>query len=315
MNFTKKFLLLIIFLISLVNADETTFTDISFSVDEDGNLNPNISIPIYYDDSKQFSSTFSYFSSNSQSLEKVENFSDSKNAFLTQKKELKLGFLRYRTKLFDYDISIGAETTFSDIRNNEFGYIHDKKNIFLKGEEYYISFDNEIKLNLQRYAIDTNILIPIGKHIISKLTLNISPYTKIDVKQSTIFKPLVEQTGKSSNQNIEKLSYIVSYDALIKTDTFFDIVVTSSYTLQPIKYDIAQLDSKDNKYIFTTNTIDTTEMTFKYNIKLIFDKKIIGKLKPSIGYGIETLKVKNNLTNKIVTTDKKVLIFGLERKF
>lgn len=83
----KQFLIITITLLTIqLNAQIISKTDISFSVDEDGNLNSNISIPIYYDDSKQFFSTFSYFSSNSNSLEKVENFSDSKNAFLTQKK-------------------------------------------------------------------------------------------------------------------------------------------------------------------------------------------------------------------------------------
>jgi len=179
--------------------DGTTLTDISFNMDDDGNLNPSLFIPIYYGDSNQFYSAIDFTSTNSKEVTSLDAFNDSKNALISSSKDLTINYLSYKTSLFGADVSIGVESTISYIENNEFGYIHDSENLFGKGNDYYIAFDNEIELDIQRHAIRADIVIPMGKDFTSRLSVSIAPYTTIGVEQSTIFKPLINETGTSSS--------------------------------------------------------------------------------------------------------------------
>ncbi len=292
-----------------------TITNISFNMDEDGNLNPNIFIPIYYGESKQFYSAVGYASTNSQEVEAVDGFSDSKNAFISSSKDFTLNYISYKSSLFGYRVSVGIESTFSDVQNNEFGYIHDSNDIFGKGTDYYISFDNRVELDIKSHAIRADIVVPMGEYFSSRFFTSISPYTTIGVKQSTIFKPLVNETGTSSSATSQKLAYTVRYDGLIKTGTFFDIALSAYYDKQPLKYNIAQIAEKDSSYIFETNTINTNEITTRFVGKILLNIDVLGELNPSIGYGVEKLDRKNNATGKIVSTDKTFFTVGFEKMF
>ena len=68
----------------------------------------------------------------------------------------------------------------------------------------------------------------------------------------------------------------------------------ANYDNQPLKYSIA--DVAKDRYVFEPTTIDTNDVTTSYVLKLIFDKKILGGLKPFIGYGIEKYDRTDNVT-------------------
>ncbi len=306
---------LLFFLFSQLYAQNLAQTTISFNIDDNQNINPTIFIPLYYGKDKQFYSAIGYLSSNTQNVEKIDKFSESKNAYISNTKELTLNFLSYQSKVFNYKTSVGILTKFIDRVNNEFGYIHDKENIFNHSTDYYISFDNEIKIDIQSYAIDADIIIPLGKYFSSRIGMSISPYTTLRVKQSTLFKPLIKEIGTSSGSSMQKIAYSLRYDALIKTDTFFNIGFMASYTHRSLKYDIAQLEYINDSYQFEKNTIDTEETTLKYVVKLLLNREMMGGLKPSIGYGIESFSIKDNLTQKTSSVDKKIVVFGVEKSF
>jgi len=310
-----KLLLSLLLITSLINAEELTLTNISFHIDEDGNLNPNIFIPIYYGNSKQFYSAIGYSSTNSQEVEVLDNFSESKNAFISSSKDLTINYVSYKSMLFGYALSVGLESTFTNTTNTEFGYIHDSENLFGKGDDYYISFDNNVELDIKRHALVADIFVPMGKYFSSKFFTSISPYTTIGVKQSTIFKPLVNETGTSSSFTSQDVAYTLRYDGLIKTGTFFDIGLVVYYDNQPLKYNIAQIAQNNNNYLFETNTIDVNKITTKFLVKILLDVDIIGELNPSIGYGIEKIKKVDNVMNETDTIEKKVITFGFERIF
>jgi hypothetical protein len=309
-----KLLLSNVLVASILSATNLAQTNISFNMDEEGNLNPYLFIPVYYGSFKQFYSSIGYSSTNSQEVEVLDGFSDSKNAFISSSKDLTLNYITYTYPLFGYDVSFGIESTFSNVKNSEFGYIYDSDNFFGKGA-VYISFDNSIELDIQRHAIRADVLVPMGKYLISRFFTSISPYTKIGVKQSTIFKPLVNETGVSSSSTVQDLSYTFRYDGLIKTGTFFDIALVAFYGYESLKYDVAQLAKSGSNYIFETNEIDTVEVTSRYIAKLLFNVEVLGGLKPSIGYGIENLKRTNNTLGTTSSIDKTIVTFGFEKMF
>lgn len=297
------------------NIDNLTLTNISFNMDEDGNLNPNIFIPYYYGDTKQFYSSVAYSASNFTEATVLESFSDSKNAVVSNSKDFTFNYITYNTTFFGLQTSFGIESTFSKINNNEFGYIHDSDNIFDNGTDYYLSFDNDIELNIKRHALRADVVIPMGEYFSSRFFVSVSPLMSIDVTQSTLFKPLISETGTSSSSTDQDISYTLRYDGLIKTGTFVNIALEAYYDAQPLKYNIAQLAQKDGKFLFETNEIDTLETTTRFVGKLLFDMEVLGGLNPSIGYGIETLKTKDNISGNTVSKDKTIITFGVEKLF
>ena len=311
----SKKILTAMLLASVLTANQSTLTDISFNADEDGNLNPSIFIPIYYGKSNQFYSAIGYSSSNRSEVEKLSEFSDSKNAFISSSKDLNINYLTYKTKVSSIELSLGFNSTFTSRTNNEFGYIHDSDNQLGEGTDYYISFDNEIELDIYTHAINADIMIPIGERFKSRFSLNLSPYSTIGVKQSTLFKPLVEEIGSSDSSQTQDLAYKISYDLDIKTGVFFDIGLSASYNAQSLKYDIATLGTEDSNYVFKSELIDMTEVTTSYMVRLIFNKELLGDLKPSIGFGIESLEVTDNITKKSTSEEKTIFSFGFEKKF
>jgi len=311
----SKLLLSALLLSSTLVAEDTTLTEISFNTDDDGNLNPTLFIPIYYGDSKQFYSAIGFSSSNSKEVESIDDFSDSKNALISSSKDLTLNYLSYRTSLFGAAVSVGVESTISYVENNEFGYIHDSENLFSNGSDYYIAFDNEIELDIKRHAIRADVVIPMGEYITSRVSTSISPYTTIGVEQSTIFKPLVNETGTSSSSTVQDIAYNFKYELQTKTGSFVDIGFVVSYDNQPLKYDVAQLAKNGTSFMFETNTVDSNEVTTSYIAKILFKKKVLGGLKPSIGYGVENLDSKNNVSGESSSIEKSMFSIGLEKRF
>ena len=311
----KQLLLSALLLGSTLTASESILTNITFNMDDDGNLNPSIFVPVYYGDDKEFYSAIGYTSGNTKEIGTITGFNDSKNALVSNSKDLLVNYLTYSTSLLGKTVSIGATSNFSKITNNEFGYIHDSADFFGNGTNYYIAFDNDIELDIQRHSIMTDVLLPFGDYFSSRLAVSLSPYTSIGVKQSTLFKPLVTDTGTSSSATVQDLAYNIKYEAQIKTGTFFDIGLLASYDNQPLKYDIAQLATSGASYIFESATIDTTEITTNYLVKIIFDKEMMGGLNPSIGYGIETLDRRDNISGQSVSSDRTKFMFGVENRF
>ncbi len=111
------------------------------------------------------------------------------------------------------------------------------------------------------------------------------------------------------------MAYTLRYDALIKTNTFFNIGLLVYYNNQPLKYDIAQLSQSGTSYVFETNTIDTNEITTIYLTKILLDIDVLGELNPSIGYGVETIDRINNATGNTISTDNTIVTVGFEKMF
>jgi len=297
-----------------LNVNEFTLTNISLDMDENGNLNPNITLPFYYGESNKYYTSVSFKSSNYSDTKEVRGFSDSKNATFTTSKDFTLNYFTYVAKPFGLRTSIGIESTFSTVDNNEFGYIHDINGDFGTAGDYY-SFDNTIELDIRRHSLRADIVIPMGSFFSSRIFGSISPYTTIGVKQSTIFKPLVTETGTSDSTTSQDLSYTLKYDGLIKTGTFVDIGIFASYDSQALKYDLAQLSRVNNQVVFKTSTVDTTETTTRAILRLLLNIDVLGGLHPSIGYGQEKIKLKDNSTGDDTSFTNNIFTLSVEKPF
>lgn len=143
-NTTK--LLISTLLLATTLAANDTLTQINFEQDSDGNLNPNIMLPIYWTEAYDTYSAIGYTTSTTKSIDKLNNFENSKNASISNNKSF---MLNWYTKVFG-KYRVGIQTNFIDKQNNEFGYIHDSDDIFGNGSEYYIAFDNDVDIDITK---------------------------------------------------------------------------------------------------------------------------------------------------------------------
>lgn len=296
-------------------AMDTTLSNISFESDESGNLNPNIFIPFYYGSKNQFFSALSYKTTNYQITNVLDNFDESKSSFSSSRQALTINYFSYVKKMIGMEFTFGVESTFSKTSQVEFGYLHDKNQVFNQGTNYYVSFDNEVDLTQQNHSIRMNIVLPIGDSFNSRLSTVVSPLNMLKVKQDTIFKPLVSQNGSSSGTTMQDLSYNINYEAQYNTHYYFKLGFIANYNVQPLKYDLAQLNGNKNGFFFESTSIDSTEITKTVLGKIILDIDVLGGLNPSIGYGIKKLNIKDNISNQTTIVDKNIVTFGFEKKF
>lgn len=311
----KTTLLASILFCSSLSAAETALTNISLEQDENGNFHPSIFIPVYYGSDNQFRAGVGFTSSTSQTQDTINNFSDSKSILVSNEQDLLLNYITYNAKFSAFTLSTGLQSNFSKIKNNEFGYIHDKDNLFGNGADYYIAFDNSVNLDIMSHAVILQASVPLGKYLFSRTNATISPYTTINVKQSTIFKPLVNRTGIRDSSTVQDLSYSFYYEMQTNLNSLIDVGFSATYVYQPLKYNIAQVGISGGAYIFEDALVDSTEITTRYSVQLIINKNLIGGLNPSIGYGIEKLDRENNLNGKTISTDKKIFTLGVQKRF
>ena len=311
----KKRIIATLLTTSSLFANESALSEIALNLDDGGNINPSISIPIYYGKNNKFFSSLEYTSSNMSEVDVLDGFIDSKNAFVSRSNELTLNYISYSTKLSSLQLSFGINSTFASIKNNEFGYIHDSENVFNKGDDYYISYDNEVLLDIVRYSLSADVVFSFSKKIDSRLHLNISPFSTLDVDQSTIFKPLVSQKGESSSSYTQDISYNIRYDIQYNTDSFFDIGLTLKHKSNSFKYDVAALNADGSNFSFTNQAVDTTETTTSYMLKTIFKYSVLGGLKPSLGFGMRDFSKEDNINNSSVDSSSTIFSFSFERDF
>ena len=111
-------------------------------------------------------------------------------------------------------------------------------------------------------------------------------------------------TNTNKDSSTQDLAYSAKYELQTKTDFLVNLGFTASYSNQPLKYEAV-----------ANTKVDSNEITQVYLAKLIFNKKFMGGLNPSVGYGVEYLDTKNNFDGSTVSTDRTVFTLGLEKRF
>jgi len=300
-----KLILTSLLLSSTLCAVETTLTNISFVQDEEGNLNPYIFIPFYYGASNQFYSAVGYTSGTTSNTDVIEEGLDSKYSSVVSRKDLTINYFTYVIPLSMATLSVGVGSLFTQAENNEFGYID------LAGT--YNSIENRVNLDAQIHYIELQVMIPLGNYVNSRISTTLSPYTVLQVENKTTFKPSVTEEGVSNSSKVQDISYTASLELQTNLDFFANFGFTASYSHQPVKYDTIAVNSTLDA--FEPLHIDTNEVRTKYLAKVIFDLELLGGLNPSIGYGIEYLDTKNNITGSRDSSSSDIFTLGIEKRF
>lgn len=197
--------------------------------------------------------------------------------------------------------NISAGLNYIRLKRLEFGYVHFPPE--LNGE--WVAFENRVKVNLLRPSISTEYRTGIK---------NIGFYGYIQgffkssgsIEQETIFKPIVETTGKNEGDVNSDFSYKAG-GAISINFKVISLSIFSEYEFLDVKYDLAVLDVRDNTFFFNRTKVRTEERTTRYG-------GIIGfpfiKNSPYIGFYIQKLEVKDKDTGSKSTLDNKYIVFG-----
>lgn len=303
-----KLLLASLLFASALSANDT-MTNISFEQDSDGNLNPNIVVPVFWGESSTWYSAVGYTSGTTKEISTLKAFSDSKNGAVSNNSDLAIN---WATRIFG-DYSAGLQTNFIKKDTNEFGYIHDTTGVFGAGNEW-VAFDNDVELDITK----TSLFLEYGKKygdLLVKTSANLALATDLKVKQSTLMKPLVSTTGSSNSSTSQDFGYAVKLEGYYDTHSIIKLGFEYGYDFSPTKYDVAQLDKVSNVWTFTTNRVDTDVTTTKYLGKIYIAKKIFGDLIPSIGFGSINTKTKDNKNGGTTTDNNSIFAIGVEKRF
>ncbi len=304
-----KLLLASLLFASTLSANDT-MTNISFEQDSDGNLNPNIVVPLFWSEDMSWYSALGYTSSTTKEIGKLDAFSDSKNGAVSNNTDTKLN---WATKVIG-NYSVGLQTNFIKKDTNEFGYIHDMTDAFGNGTDYWIAFDNEVELDITK----TSLLLEYGKQygdLLIKTSANLALSTDLKVKQSTFMKPLVSTTGTSNSNTSQDFGYAVKLEGYYDTHSLIKLGFEYGYDYSPTKYEVAQLDKVSNVWTFAKNKVDTDVTTTKYLGKIYIARKMFGDLIPSIGFGSINTKTKDNLGGGTISNNNSIFAIGVEKRF
>jgi len=289
-------------LASTLGAVETTLTNISFVQDENGNLNPNIFIPVYYGSDNQFYSAVGYTSGTFSETGTLGATQDSKTSLVSNRTDVTLNYITYILPISSFSFSFGINSRFSKIENSEFAYQQSAA-----GSEYFV-IDNKTDIEVQSHNLEIQALVPLGKYFNSRLTVNVSPYTTIKVQNDAEVKSSIGSTPLTkSSTTVQNISYGSLLELQTNLDFFVNFGFVGGYSNEPLKYNIVGSAPDD--------LVDTDEVTTTYLIKVIFDKELLGGINPSIGYGIEYLDVKDNIGGGTVSTNKTLFTLGVEKRF
>ena len=123
-------------------------TKIDLEKNQDGDTDPNILFQLVW--SNNYYSYVGYTSSSSKKIKLLFGSQDSKSAIISSKNTVTLNWL---TKEIKKNYSIGIQTDFIKIKNNAFGYIHDTLNIFNHGNDYWVTYNNEVNIDIQKTSL------------------------------------------------------------------------------------------------------------------------------------------------------------------
>ncbi len=276
-----RILIVVLLLLSSLEARKSEFT---LQLGEDGDIEPSF----YYDKTWLENSTSSlsfgigYYSWGSFEEKPLQyEFKDvpnSKNAIVIEQKSLMLDAIKYSRKLSIFDVKVGLGGEYLNIAKKEYGYYMSKRD-----DGNYVSFDNDVDINLFRPYITMEALVtPIKNFEIIAFT-TISPYSWLNVSQNTGIKPLMKYDGNSKSSETQDVGYNVEFEMNYKFTSYLKIALNMSYDKLPMNYSMAVINSKDkfNPY-FEPLEVDIEETTTKNTLKLSIKET---KLK-SLGIGL-----------------------------
>jgi hypothetical protein len=293
----------------LLLGENSYLTNISFESDEDGDLASKIYFPIYW--KRDIFSSFSYNSFSENESGSISSFSDSRKSISFDQQNFNLNLISVKYVGDDLSYSLGLSTELTKIDKREFGFLKDQNGIFGEKSNWLI-FDNFTEIDVLKYGFYLEFMGNPTNWLFLRVSGDISPKAEISLNQSTRFKPLVSETGNYREERDQDLSYSALGEIMIK-GSFFSIGAEYQYSFFPLEYNLKSVS--ENSSDFKLKKIKSETILTSWLIKIVFNYKIFGNMKPSFGYGIRKISEKDVLENSERNSHEKIFRFGFENRF
>lgn len=282
--------------------------NLDLNSDEDGNTNPNLFLPYYWNSSWFSGVGFSNSSRLTQGT--LTGFSDSRQGTIVEQQQLSINLLSFESVSGGLTYSVGGNYRITNIDRTEFGYLYLNNGSI----DDYIAFDNLTEIAVSGLALRGDITWgSVDDDNSIRLGWVISPGDTLDVDQDTTFKPIITNSATGSSSKTQDLGYDLKLQTRHRMTDKFSIGLQLQYQVLPLEYDIKVLASTADS--FQEATIDTTETTISNGIRFIFDDAISNGLDLVIGFSNEKVDVKDNVSGFTSDEDQSIFSLGFTSNF
>ena len=268
---------------------------LDFSVDENNDILPDVYFPYQWSDTKfaavSYRSTFSSENgvvANTQSSDKLSQIS--------------YNILNvYPVIWVSKDSIMGIDMEILDINKQQAGY-------FVSTGQLY-NFRNELNIQIIKPAFLYQFNKFENKNSGLSYGFSLSPFSQISVDQTTGFTGALNQTGSASGDVESGFSFRFNLDGRHKYSNGMQSYYDVRYEYLPLKYTLDVLHSNG---LFVNEQFDVLEHILKATYKVKLNMKLYKKLKPVIGFSVETTSGENKNTGETYSFDRIAFVFGTE---
>jgi hypothetical protein len=257
--------------------------DIRYQFSPDtGDISPITRYPFYLDKEENIYLAIEYGSSSSTGVEtESQNNTFDKMSLSLDKQEASI-VLGYDWKLDNILLSPEISGDYISIDKNQFGYAINNdgyKNSNNPNGDLF--FDNEVSIDILRARFGLT-LSGNFEHFGFSLQGIIYPWSNLDVEQSLLIRPLVDQIGEANSSNELDMSYEARLNFFIKFNEDWTIVALGEYKYLPLKYNT--ITYKRGVGLIEVEESDTNE-EFTGMLKLVTPLTLSGDARLSFGIG------------------------------
>lgn len=281
---------------------------LDLNANDEGKVNPDIFLPIYW--SESFFSGIGFSNSASLSQGTLSGFSDSRIGTSIDQRDLAVNLISYQSQAAGFSYSVGGNYKLNSIDRTEFGYFRLNNGLV----DDYVAFDNIVEIGVSGLALrgDMTWGEQKNKHQF-RISAVISPKDDLDVDQTTSFKPIITTASTGNSSKSQDVGYDLKLQTLHKMTKSVSIGFQLQYQILPLDYDLQVLTSTATS--FQNATIDTTETTISYSVRLIIADVMLNGMSLVLGVGSENVETKDNLSGGTTNEDGSIVTVGFTGNF
>ena len=266
-----------------------------FSIDEKDKFRPDLFIPFSWTD--DLYGAVSYLSTSDYETEKVLGIQDSNKDSEVIYNTLNIYPLLWKTDSH----TMGLDIELLDIDKKQSGY-------WVSGVDTF-NFQNAVEIKVIKPAFYYQFNNLSSKYNGVLFSASLSPYSSLDVNQSTVFTGALSQSGSSSSEGESNVSFRLNLNGRYRfsngLQSFFDF----KYEYLPLEYELNVLQASGS---FAVEKFDVVENIYKISYKIQLDKDLFYGLKPTFGISHERTDGENQVSGSTYDYARTMFVFGLE---
>lgn len=264
------------------------------SLDDETKVHPDIHIPFTLN--HDISAAISYYSTATYENEKVLNIADSKKKSDINYKTLNVYPVLWK---LEKDV-VGLDIQVLDIDKKQSGFFT------IAGQT--TNFTNDLSIQMIKPSLFYRFNNLTSKDTGAIYNVSISPYSKLDVSQSTAFTGALNLSGSRDGDSDSSFSFRAGLDGRYKFPSGRKSYYDFQYEYLPLKY---KLDVLDTNGQFNSESFDVVEHIIKASYKISLDMNLFG-LKPVLGVGYEITNGEEKNASDHYSYERFMLVFGIE---